>query len=121
MSSDQDSGNEPGPPSPAPARWNPAVTVLMIVLGLPLLLPGVCSLLFASPGGGGGIVALGFLISFGGITMIVFGIRRLFTRSSVPERVVSESAKLILLLILLAILIVLGLVPVWLFNHLRPN
>jgi len=32
----------------SPQRRNPAVAVLMILLGLPLLLPGVCSFFFAS-------------------------------------------------------------------------
>ena len=88
-----------------PSRWNPAVTALMILLGLPLLLPGVCSYLFSR----GGVylnplAAAGFLASFGGLAMIGFGIRRLFVRPfGVPA--ISERAKLTMLLIYLALLV----------------
>ena len=83
----------------------------MIVLGLPLLLPGVCSLLFvrAAGGGDGGFAALGFLISFGGIAMIVAGVRRLRKKAITHEPLFSENAKLILLIIMLMIFLLLAL------------
>jgi Trk-type K+ transport system membrane component len=88
----------------------------MILLGIPLLLPGVCSLLFASTGGG--ITAVGFLIAFGGGAMIVFGIRRVRSKDkTVPETAVSENTKLTLLMILLVFFLFLGLLAVPLFKH----
>src|SRR5262245_28070236 len=103
----------PGPGEQRPAgnaglpRWNHGVTVLMIVLGLPLLLPGVCSYLFTRGGVNlNPLAVLGFLVSFGGLAMIGFGIRRLFVRPiGVPA--VSERAKLTMLLIYLALLVLL--------------
>ena len=80
---DQGRGNQPDlPPVQAPARprRNPVAAVLMVIVGVILLLPGVCSLFFMGAGGGGG-GALGalwlicFLISAGGITMIVKAFR----------------------------------------------
>jgi predicted phage tail protein len=118
MPDEQGAPNEPGPPAPAPAQWNPAVTWLMIALGIPLLLPGVCSFLFARAGEGGMIAALGFLISFGGIAMIVFGVRRLRSKdTAVPETAASENTKLSFLIVLLVIFILLGLLAVPLFKH----
>ena len=97
----------PRAPGEPPSRWNRGVTALMILLGLPLLLPGVCSYLFSRGGVNlNPLAALGFLVSFGGLAMIGFGIRRLFVRPfGVPA--VSERAKLTMLLIYLALLLML--------------
>jgi hypothetical protein len=77
---------EARPQSPTPGR-NPWVTVLLILVGIILLLPGLCSLLFSvvllsdsgSLGRDPGIVSLlifCFLVSAGGVALIVFAIRR---------------------------------------------
>jgi hypothetical protein len=97
--SDWGDGGEP--------RRNPAVTALMILLGLPLLLPGVCSYFFIRTGPHNSIATMGFVISFGGLALIVFGIRRLIL--SPAPTAVSETSKLLLLLGLLALLALLAL------------
>ena len=84
----------------SPAR-QPAVTILMFVVGLPLLLPGACSFLFSMADGG-----VGVLISIGGVLLLVFGARRLMT-SPAPASV-SERVKLGLLLFALALLVAAG-------------
>jgi hypothetical protein len=72
------------PRGPTPGR-NPWVTALLILIGVILLLPGLCSLVFSiamfgDPGGGDtGILSLMifcFLVGAGGIALIVFAIRR---------------------------------------------
>ena len=74
------------PGGPTPGR-NPWVTALLILVGLVLLLPGLCSLVFSTmlltdPGGFGrdpGILALllfCFAVGVGGVILIVFAIRR---------------------------------------------
>jgi hypothetical protein len=78
--------SDPQPRGPTPGR-NPWVTALLILIGIILLLPGLCSLVFSiamfgDPGGYGddpGILSLMifcFLIGAGGIALIVFAIRR---------------------------------------------
>ncbi len=84
----------------SPSRY-PLVTILMFVVGLPLLLPGVCSFLFRAADGG-----LGLLVSVGGVLLIVFGARRLMT-SPAPASV-SEKVKLGLLLFALALVLAAG-------------
>lgn len=109
--------SDPNHPHPDPAResgpprWDPIVTALLILLGLPLLLPGVCSYLFTRNDILNPIAALGFLVGAGGLAMIVFGIRRLAVPRTAATAVpaVSERAKRNILLILLAIFVVLAL------------
>jgi len=71
---------------PSPGR-NPWVTALLILIGLVLLLPGLCSVIFTgiligaggSPGGNMEYVPMlltCFLIGVGGVALIVFAIRR---------------------------------------------
>jgi len=81
----------------SPIRY-PVVTILMFVVGLPLLLPGVCSFLFRAADGG-----LGFLVSIGGLLLIIFAVRRLVT--SPKTAAISEGVKLTLLLIALAFIV----------------
>jgi hypothetical protein len=76
----QDRGSTPG--------RNPWVTALLILIGLVLLLPGLCSLIFTAvllsdPGGLGGgnsgyvgLLFFCFLVGVGGVALIVFAIRR---------------------------------------------
>jgi hypothetical protein len=63
------------------------VTALLILVGVILLLPGLCSLLFsialfADPGGFGrdpsimSLLIFCFLVGVGGVALIVFAIRR---------------------------------------------
>jgi hypothetical protein len=75
---------KPGGPNP---RRNPWVTALLILIGIILLLPGLCSLIFSvaiiadsgSIGSDPGILSLllfCFLFGIGGVALIVFAIRR---------------------------------------------
>ena len=75
---------KPGGPDP---RRNPWVTALLILIGIVLLLPGLCSLVFSvailadfgSIGSDPGVHALlvfCFLIGVGGVALIVFTFRR---------------------------------------------
>ena len=74
------------PPSPSPNR-NPWVTALLILIGLILLLPGLCSVILTGimigAGGPRGDdldflpMLIGFfLLGVGGVALIVFAIRR---------------------------------------------
>ena len=73
------------PSAPAPRR-NPWVTALLILVGVILLLPGLCSLIFGailiSSGGPGDnseflpLLLFCFMVGVGGVALIVFAIRR---------------------------------------------
>ena len=70
----------PQPPSPSARRRSPAVAVIMVIVGIILLLPGVCSVFFMANMGrdAGPLVALWLiclLISAGGIALIVKAFR----------------------------------------------
>jgi hypothetical protein len=71
---------------PSPGR-NPWVTALLILIGLILLLPGLCSVILTgiliSAGGPGGadseylpLLLMCFLIGVGGVALIIFAVRR---------------------------------------------
>lgn len=65
------------PPSP---RRHPLLTVLMVIIGIILLLPGVCSLIFLGLAGSGsgelwGLWMVCFVISFGGIALLIAAAR----------------------------------------------
>jgi hypothetical protein len=73
-------------PAPSPGR-NPWVTALLILIGLILLLPGLCSVILTGiligAGGPGGndteylpMLLTCFLIGVGGVALIVFAVRR---------------------------------------------
>jgi hypothetical protein len=71
------------PPDPLPERRSVVGTVLFLVIGVVLLLPGLCSLWFmaalGSPTGAGALGLLWFVcvaISIGGIVLIVRTLRR---------------------------------------------
>jgi hypothetical protein len=77
---------QPQPRPPAPGR-NPFVTALLVIIGLILLLPGLCSIIFTGiligAGGSGGngaeylpMLLTCFLIGVGGVALIVFAVRR---------------------------------------------
>jgi hypothetical protein len=120
MSSEQGPADEPkqapvpssAPPAP---QWNSGVTVLMILLGFPLLLPGVCGFIFSSAGATNPLALAGIFIGIGGIVMIIFGIRRLMTSAAASRPAVNETAKLVVLIILLVIVVVvmIGLVSIF--------
>jgi hypothetical protein len=73
------------PPGPSPNR-SPWVTALLILIGLILLLPGLCSviltgIMFTNGGPGNDteflpVLIICFLIGVGGVALIVFAIRR---------------------------------------------
>ena len=74
----------PGGPNP---RRSPFATLLMILVGILLLLPGVCSvafsvILFNDPGGFGhdpllpALLIFSFLVGVGGVALIVTATRR---------------------------------------------
>ena len=65
-----------GPTDQAPRRRRDVVTtIVMVVFGIILLLPGVCSLFFMSMGGSDGPLVILWLICFaisaGGIALLV--------------------------------------------------
>jgi hypothetical protein len=74
---------QPRPPGP---RRNPWVTALLILIGVILLLPGLCSVIFSAimltSGGPGSdteflpLLIICFLVGAGGVALIVFAIRR---------------------------------------------
>jgi hypothetical protein len=76
---------QPQPRPPAPGR-NPFVTALLVIIGLVLLLPGLCSVIFTgimlTNGGPGNdtevlpLLLICFLIGVGGVALIVFAVRR---------------------------------------------
>jgi hypothetical protein len=73
------------PQGPSPNR-NPWVTALLVLIGLILLLPGLCSVILTgimlTNGGPGSdteflpILIICFLLGVGGVALIVFAIRR---------------------------------------------
>jgi hypothetical protein len=70
-------------PPPVYNRLGGCAATFLVVLGLILVLPGVCSLIFmgafgSGGGAGGGLAALWFLtfaIAAGGIALIVYAVR----------------------------------------------
>jgi len=71
---------EPSPkPSPiaAPPQRNGCLTAFMVLVGVVLLLPGLCTMIFfsngPSPGAIGGIT---FLVALAGIALIAFALQR---------------------------------------------
>jgi uncharacterized membrane protein len=126
MSSERGPANEPKPapvPSSKPStpQWNPVVTTLMILLGFPLLLPGVCGLIFSSGGGPNPLALAGIFIALCGIVMIIFGIRRLMTSAAASQPAVNETLKVVVLLILLVIVVVVGIGLASIFSTVLRN
>ena len=75
---------EPTPPpvSPPPQGIGGCLSVFLVLVGIVLLLPGICSLIFIGLGGlGGGNGSIGglwlltFLVAAGGIALIMFAVR----------------------------------------------
>jgi hypothetical protein len=94
---------EPSPPapprvsSPPPPGMGGCMVAFLVLVGVVLLLPGICSLIFmgfGGLGGGGqggivGLMFLTFLIAAGGVALIVFAIRNRRApagRDSAPDR-----------------------------------
>ena len=77
----------PPPPAPPPAKRNGCLTALMVVIGVVLLLPGLCAIIFGvdnltSPSPDSMItmlVLLGLALGAGGVLLIWAAVRR--TRS----------------------------------------
>lgn len=73
--------NLPPPPPPRPPSMGGCLSAILVLVGVVLLLPGICSLLVMTAGGiniGGdiaGLILLTFLISAGGIALIVYAAR----------------------------------------------
>ena len=73
----------PPPPAPPPAQRNGCLTALMVVIGVVLLLPGLCAIIFGvdnltSPSPDSMItmlVLLGLLVGFAGIMLIRAAVR----------------------------------------------
>jgi hypothetical protein len=71
----------PSAPPPRPQGMTGCTVVFLVLIGIGLLLPGLCSLLFIVAGVGRfegsvvGLVALTFTIGAGGIALIVFAVR----------------------------------------------
>ena len=80
-------GATPEPPKisasgAAPPQRNGCLTAFMVLVGVVLLLPGVCTLAFLGGGPSASdptmslIALITFLIALGGIALIVFALRR---------------------------------------------
>lgn len=69
----------PNAPPPPPPSQSGCVTALLVVLGLALLLPGLCTILVSNGQVEklGAITAITFAIGFVGLIVIVLGLRRL--------------------------------------------
>ena len=74
--------NRPPPPPPKHISADGCAVALVVLFGVVLLHPGLCSLIFMSvflPGGAGGdlwtLWAIGFLISGFGIAVLVYAVR----------------------------------------------
>jgi hypothetical protein len=70
------SGDADRPHLPPSSRRHPLLTVLMVIIGIILLLPGLCSLIFLGMAGGAGGDLWGlwvfcFVVSAGGIALLV--------------------------------------------------
>jgi hypothetical protein len=74
MSDDRGPPGDIKPPPPPPPRRHPVATALLVFIGIILLLPGLCSLVFMSMGGGmgefAGLWVVCFVISAGGVLML---------------------------------------------------
>ena len=77
MSDDRGPSGDVSPtPAPPRERRHPLLTALMVVVGLILLLPGICSVFFIGSMSGGssgawaGLWAICFAISAGGVVML---------------------------------------------------
>jgi hypothetical protein len=75
--------HDPNQPPPGPRGCGAA---LLIILGVLLLLPGVCSLAFISAGANNGLAALGLLVGFGGLMMILSALASLGSARKPPLR-----------------------------------
>ncbi len=69
------------PPPPPPAQRSGCLTALLILLGAVLLLPGICALVFVSPGmladpSGLLILLVCLAIGAGGVALIWMALRR---------------------------------------------
>jgi hypothetical protein len=75
------------PPPRPPGRRNAFVTVLLVIVGVVLLLPGLCSIVMTGIMIGSGnrmfrdpsfinLIATCFAIGVGGVFLIVFAVRR---------------------------------------------
>jgi hypothetical protein len=68
-------------PPPRPQGMGGCLSAILVLVGVVLLLPGICSLLFMTASGmriGGdiaGLILLTFVISAGGIALIVYAAR----------------------------------------------
>src|SRR5258708_5395836 len=87
MSDAQTPWHDPNPPEPSGC-----LSALLIVLGVILLLPGICSVAFMSAGSADPLAAAGLLVSFVGVVLIFGGIGRLSTRQPRPAASMSPTA-----------------------------
>jgi uncharacterized RDD family membrane protein YckC len=83
-----DSPPPPGTPEPppiparvgAPPQRNGCLTAFLVLVGVLLLLPGVCTMAFMSGGGSDPTMSLialiTFLVAVGGIALIAFALQR---------------------------------------------
>ena len=63
----------PQPPGPPLEPWPPAIKVLLLVVGIILLLPGICSVLLTVVGVAPSLILL--VVSFGGVLLISAAVR----------------------------------------------
>jgi hypothetical protein len=71
----------PSDPEPRPQGIGGCLSVFLVLIGIALLLPGICSLLFMAASGVrigadvAGLILLTFAIAAGGIALIAFAVR----------------------------------------------
>ena len=99
--------------SPPPPHWNPFVTGLMILVGIPLLAPGFCVWMGVKLGSGD-LAAFAMLFCLPGLALLGLGIRRLVvppTQTPTSERIIG------VFLVILAIPIV--IIGIWVMHLLQ--
>jgi hypothetical protein len=71
-----DSGTPPETPGLPPPKRSGWMTGFMLMAGVILLLPGICSLIFSNTGPSNPLVGLGMMIGAFGIILIVLALWR---------------------------------------------
>jgi len=68
------SNRSTSPPPRSSGFARGCLLALLVVIGIVLLLPGICSAWFISAGASNGLAVLGILVSMGGMALIVYAV-----------------------------------------------